>query len=277
MGAISARLRHHVLIILLIKLISRAISALEHLKIDEYFTTNRGPRVVREQGKAEDDLMKQTVLASLGLLAIAAVATPAMAADLPVRPTVKAPPYVPQAYNWSGFYFGINGGYGFGTSSWIGTDNFNINGGLVGGTAGYNWQVGQAVFGLEGDGDWSGIRGSTTTGCPAGCETRNDWLATFRGRLGYAADRFLPYVTGGLAVGDIKATTPGFPGIDTGRAGWTVGGGVEFAIAGPWTAKLEYLYVDLGSANCGFSCGTFTPDNVDLKTNIVRGGINYKF
>jgi outer membrane immunogenic protein len=221
--------------------------------------------------------MKQTVLASLGLLAIAATTSPAMAADLPVRPTVKAPAYVPQAYNWSGFYLGVNGGYGFGTSSFTGTDNFNINGGLVGGTAGYNWQVGQAVFGLEGDGDWSGIKGSTTTGCPAGCETRNDWLATFRGRLGYAADRFLPYITGGLAVGDIKATTPGFPGIDADRTGWTVGGGVEFAIAGPWTAKLEYLYVDLGSANCGISCGTFTPDNVDLKTNIVRGGINYKF
>jgi outer membrane immunogenic protein len=222
--------------------------------------------------------MKRIVLASLGLLAITTTAPPVMAADLAARPPVKAPSYVPPAYyNWSGFYVGINGGYGFGTSSWTGTDNFNINGGLVGGTAGYNWQVGQAVFGLEGDGDWSGIKGSTTTGCPAGCETRNDWLATFRGRLGYAADRFMPYVTGGLAVGDIKATTLGFPGIDTTRTGWTVGGGVEFAIAGPWTAKLEYLYVDLGSADCGFSCGGPAPDNVDLKTNIVRGGINYKF
>jgi outer membrane immunogenic protein len=221
--------------------------------------------------KPEDGSMKRNVLANLGLLAVA-VATSAMAADLPVRPTVKAPAYGPQAYNWSGFYLGINGGYGFGTSSFTGTDSFNINGGLIGGTAGYNWQVGQIVFGLEGDGDWSGIKGSTTN-----FETRNDWLATFRGRLGYAFDRFLPYVTGGLAAGDIKATTLGFSGIDTDRAGWTVGGGVEFAIAGPWTAKLEYLHVDLGSANCGFSCGTFTPDNVDLKTNIVRGGINYKF
>jgi outer membrane immunogenic protein len=222
--------------------------------------------------------MKRIVLASLGLLAAATAAPPLMAADLGTRPPVKAPAYVPPAYyNWTGFYVGINGGYGFGTSNWTGTDNFNTNGGLVGGTVGYNWQVGQAVFGLEGDGDWSGIKGSTTTGCPAGCETRNDWLATFRGRLGYAADRFMPYITGGLAVGDIKATTPGFPGIDTTRTGWTVGGGVEFAIAGPWTAKLEYLYVDLGSADCGFSCGAFAPDNVDLKTNIVRGGINYKF
>lgn len=221
--------------------------------------------------------MKRTVLASLGLLAIAATAAPVMAADLPVRPLAKAPAYGPRAYNWSGFYLGINGGYGFGTSSWTDTDKFKVNGGLVGGTAGYNWQVGQAVFGLEGDGDWSGIKGSTTTGCPLGCETRNNWLATARGRLGYAADRFMPYVTGGLAVGDIKAITPGVPGIDSTRTGWTAGAGVEFAIAGPWTAKVEYLYVDLGSANCGLSCGGLPDDKVDLKSNIVRAGINYKF
>jgi outer membrane immunogenic protein len=227
-------------------------------------------------GKPEDELMKRTVLASVGLLSIAAVATPATAADLPPRPYVKAPAYGPQAYNWSGFYVGVNGGYGFGTSSFTDTNNFDINGGLVGGTVGYNWQVGQGVFGLEGDGDWSDIKGSTTTNCP-GCETRNDWLATFRGRVGYAFDRVLPYVTGGLAAGDIKATTPGFTGIDSDRVGWTVGAGIEFAIAGPWTAKVEYLYVDLGNTNCGLSCGAFTPDNVDLKTNIVRGGINYKF
>jgi outer membrane immunogenic protein len=220
--------------------------------------------------------MKRTVLASLGLLAIAAMATPASAADLPARPYAKAPAYAPQAYNWSGFYVGVNGGYGFGTSSFTDSNNFDVNGGLVGGTVGYNWQVNQGVFGLEGDGDWSDIKGTTTTGCP-GCETRNDWLATFRGRVGYAFDRVLPYATGGLAAGDIKATTPGFTGIDDDRIGWTVGGGVEFSIAGPWTAKLEYLYVDLGKADCGLSCGGFTPDNVDLKENIVRGGVNYKF
>jgi outer membrane immunogenic protein len=228
-------------------------------------------------GKPEDGLMKQTVLASLGLLAIAVTATSAIAADLPVRPVSKAPVYGPQAYNWSGFYLGINGGYGFGKSKWTDTNSFDVRGGLGGGTVGYNWQVGQAVFGLEGDGDWSGLKGSTNTGCPAGCQTRSDWLATARGRLGFAADRLMPYVTGGLAVGDIKATTPGFSGNDNDRTGWTAGGGVEFAIAGPWSAKLEYLYVDLGRSNCGFSCGNFTPDNVNLKANIVRGGINYKF
>jgi len=222
--------------------------------------------------------MKRLLLASLSLMAIAA-ASQAVAADLPRQMPVKAPAYVAPYYNWTGFYLGVNGGYGFGNSNWsgAGTGTFNASGGLIGGTAGYNWQFGQAVVGLEGDGDWSGISGSTNNAlCPGGCQTSNNWLATARGRLGYAADRWLPYVTGGAAFGDIKAAIPGFAGVDTTKAGWTVGAGVEFAINGPWTAKLEYLYVDLGNDNCG-SCGVSSPDNVSLKSNIVRGGINYRF
>jgi outer membrane immunogenic protein len=223
--------------------------------------------------------MKRILLTSLSLAAIAAAATQAMAADLPRQLPVKAPAYVAPYYNWTGFYLGINGGWGFGHSNWngAGTGSFNTNGGLIGGTAGYNWQLGQAVLGLEGDGDWSGINGSTTNSvCPGGCKTSNNWLATARGRLGYAADRWMPYVTGGAAFGDIKASIPGFTGVDTTKAGWTVGAGVEVAIAGPWTAKLEYLFVDLGNAKCAV-CGPSSPDNVSLKENIVRGGINYRF
>lgn len=224
-------------------------------------------------------IMKRILLTSLSLVAIAAAATQAMAADLPRQLPVKAPAYVAPYYNWTGFYLGINGGWGFGNSNWngAGTGSFNTNGGLIGGTAGYNWQLGQAVLGLEGDGDWSGINGTTTNSlCPGGCKTSNNWLATARGRLGYAADRWMPYVTGGAAFGDIKASIPGFTGVDTTKAGWTVGAGVEVAIAGPWTAKLEYLFVDLGNANCAV-CGPSSPDNVSLKENIVRGGINYRF
>ena len=107
--------------------------------------------------------------------------------------------------------------------------------------------MGQAVFGLEGDGDWSIIRGSTTGGACIGtsCETKNSWLATTRGRIGYAFGRFMPYLTGGAAFGDIKATAAGIDSQTTTRAGWTGDGGHEAAIAGPWTAKVEYLYVDL--------------------------------
>jgi outer membrane immunogenic protein len=214
-------------------------------------------------------------VALLGLV----VAGPAPAADLSVAPLYKAPPVVaPTAYNWSGFYLGANGGGGWGTSNRDTAGSLDLSGGVVGGTAGVNWQIGHAVIGLEGDVDWSNLKGSTTsTLCAAGCTTSNDWLATVRGRAGYAFDRFLPYVTGGLAVGDIKASTPGFAGGTQTNAGWTAGGGVELALTNNWTAKAEYLHVDLGNMNCGFSCGVVANNNVSLKSDLVRGGVNFRF
>jgi outer membrane immunogenic protein len=193
------------------------------------------------------------------------------------QPYYKAPAEV-QVYNWTGFYIGINGGGGFGRSQWdsIGS-SFDVSGGLVGGTVGYNYQFGQAVVGVEGDIDWADINGTTNTACPFGCKTTDNWLSTVRGRLGYAADRFMPFVTGGAAFGDIRASTPGFAGASNTEAGWTVGAGLEFAIAGNWTAKAEYLYVDLGKFNCGISCGAAATDNVSFTTNLVRAGVNYRF
>ncbi len=220
--------------------------------------------------------MKTWFIPGAVLLALAA-AVPAGAADLSVAPIYKAPPMVPSAYNWSGFYLGANGGGAWGTSNWDGAGSFNLSGGVIGGTAGFNWQTGHVVLGLEGDVDWSSLHGTTTTLCPAGCNTNNDWLATVRGRAGYAFDRFLPYVTGGLAVGDIRATTPGFPGANQTNAGWTVGGGLEFALTNNWTAKAEYLHVDLGNLNCGFSCGVAAGNNVSVRSDQVRGGLNFRF
>jgi outer membrane immunogenic protein len=220
--------------------------------------------------------MKRVLLA---LVSLAALTGTAAAADLPrpaPAPYYKAPVAVP-VYNWTGFYIGINGGAGFGRSTWDTTGGFNTSGGLVGGTLGYNWQAGQAVFGLEGDIDWANINGTTNNACPFGCKTTDSWLSTVRGRLGYAADRFMPYITGGAAFGNIKASTPGFAGGNSDRAGWTIGAGLEFAIAGNWTAKAEYLYVDLGRFNCGLSCSLFTTDNVSFKTNLIRAGVNYRF
>jgi outer membrane immunogenic protein len=224
--------------------------------------------------------MKRVLLTGV---ALAAQIGSAAAADLPrrVEMPAKAPAYIAAPiYNWTGFYLGINGGGGWGRSSWdaaaASTGSFDLSGGLIGGTAGYNWQMGQVVFGLEGDIDWSNIRGTTLVTCPAGCETRNTWLATVRGRLGYAADRFMPYITGGAAFGDIRANFPG-AGASANKTGWTAGGGVEFSLAGNWTAKAEYLYVDLGRFDCGTACGTAAPDNVSFKTSIVRGGLNYRF
>ena len=217
------------------------------------------------------------ILPAIAVLAL--TATGAVAADLPRSMPTKAPAMIP-AYNWTGFYLGINGGYGWGKSDWtaFGTDA-DPAGGLVGGTIGYNWQTPGSpwVFGLEGDIDWSGIKGSFTNAlCPTGCETRNNWLGTARGRIGYAFDRVMPYLTGGLAVGDIEANQSTFAGVHDTQVGWTVGGGVEAAIAGNWTAKVEYLYVDLGDIDCAAgSCSL--PTNVDFKTNVVRAGLNLRF
>ncbi len=220
--------------------------------------------------------MKRVVLA--GALAVISMTGVAHAADMqrPQAMPAKAPMYMAPVYNWTGMYAGINAGYGWGRSNFNnafgGTGSFDVDGAVVGGTIGYNWQAGQTVFGLEGDVAWSGIKGSTSAGiCAIGsCETRNNWLGTVRGRIGYAFDRVMPFVTGGLAVGDIEASALGFSETKT-KAGWTLGGGVEVALAGPWTAKAEYLYVDLG--NRSFAGGT----NVDFHTNVVRGGLNYRF
>jgi outer membrane immunogenic protein len=208
--------------------------------------------------------MKKLLLASAAMMTLGVAS--ASAADLSVRKTMpyKAQPHA-QTYNWSGFYLGVNGGGGWGDSN--SSDGFR---GLVGGTIGYNYQVSQTVFGLEGDIDWSDL--SRNGSCAAfSCGIRNNWLSTVRGRLGYAFDRFMPYVTGGAAFGDIKTSVAGSGDTNTTKTGWTVGGGLEAAIAGPWTAKAEYLYVNLGSGDSPVG------SSENFKTNIVRAGINYRF
>jgi len=218
--------------------------------------------------------MKNFLLAGIGLLALGVAS--ATAADIPRRQAMpaKAPAYVPPPlYNWTGLYVGINGGGGWGRSDFsapLASGSFNTSGALVGGTLGFNYQMGQVVFGLEGDIDWSNLRGSGTC-AGLSCSVRNNWLGTARGRLGYAIDRFMPYVTGGAAFGDIKTSVAGLGDSRTTKAGWTVGGGIEAAIAGPWTAKVEYLYVDLGRG------GSVLGSDAKFQTNIVRAGLNYRF
>src|SRR5674476_1424626 len=128
-------------------------------------------------------VMKKFLLASAGVLAIGVVS--ASAADLPrQRPMPeKASVYVTPPYNWTGFYVGINGGWGFGRSDIsapVSSGSYDTSGGLVGGTLGYNYQMGQVVFGLEGDIDWSDLHGSAPCAGTT-CETRNNWLSTARG------------------------------------------------------------------------------------------------
>jgi len=188
----------------------------------------------------------------------------------------KAPAVFAPGYSWTGFYLGINGGASLGRSDWSGFgSNTNGTGGVIGFTAGYNWQSGPWVFGLEGDIDWADVKGSfTNSTCPTGCETKNTWLGTGRGRLGYAFDRVMPYITGGAAFGDVKATQAGIGSVSNTNVGWTAGAGVEWAAISNWTAKIEYLYVDLGNASCA-SC--LPVSNVDFRTHLVRAGLNFRF
>lgn len=234
--------------------------------------------------------MKRTFAAASVL---AAAVSTAMAADLPVKAFAPPPP------GWTGPYGGIVGGFGVGHSdqtdpgavplpvaSLLTFDgHYSLSGGFVGGTLGYNWQRGAWVYGLEGDFSWADLSGSSGV-CgngaapPHPCGTKLDALGTFRGRLGYATganNDWLFYATGGLAIGDVKgwdAFGPTF-GNDW-RAGWTVGAGVETRFAPNWTAKLEYLYVDLGNAQV-FNSLPGVPESVSLTANLVRAGVNYSF
>jgi outer membrane immunogenic protein len=217
--------------------------------------------------------------AGVAALSLLATSFSAEAADIP-RPYYKAAPRAVVAYyNWTGFYAGIYGGYGWGSSDWsaVPSASNKPKGGVFGGTLGYNYQVGSVVWGLEGDLGWSGVKGSATCVGVFTCETSNTYLGTIRGRVGYAFDRWLPYITAGGAYGNIKATTS-LAGISASTSkdkfGWTAGAGLEYAFLGNWSAKLEYLYVDLGSFDTGPAP---IVNNVSFKENIVRAGLNYKF
>jgi len=212
----------------------------------------------------------------------------AFAADLPVAPPPRAPAtYVPVSvpyFNWTGIYIGINGGYDYGVSNWTNpsfpaTGNFNPAGFLIGGTVGGNYQMGSFVVGVEGDGDWTNLNATTSNFCGVGCETKSDWLATVRGRAGYAWDRVLFYGTGGVAFANVQASAGVLPFSSSTQVGWTAGAGIEYAFSPNWTAKVEYLFVDLGNATCPVgSCslgGNST--TVSLNENVIRGGINFKF
>jgi outer membrane immunogenic protein len=230
----------------------------------------------------------------------------AFAADLPPSPPPRAPAaYVPAVlpvYNWGGVYVGINGGWGWGNVKYTAnaagafpgtTGSLHDNGGIVGGTLGANFQAGAFVFGVEGDWDYSGINtGTTSSICnfSGQCQTGNNWLATLRGRAGYAADRVLFYITAGGAFANVQTTFNGVKTTHT-QSGWTAGAGLEWAFADNWTAKVEYLYVNLGngSVNCattaciaastplGGPAGPPIPVSVGLTENLFRVGVNYKF
>jgi outer membrane immunogenic protein len=217
----------------------------------------------------------------------------ALAGDL--SPPAIGPPGLPandnvSAARWGGAYLGINGGFGAGSSQWtlggVPSSVFNTDGFLFGGTLGFNYPVSEVLFGVEGDLDWSSLNGSTAGcavnagGAVAACETKNNVLGTARARVGYAAERTLIYVTGGAAFGNVQAgLNPPATFDSTMRVGWAAGAGVEYAFWGNWSAKAEYLFVDLGTASCTTvaNCGSAAGASVPLTENLVRGGFNYRF
>jgi len=234
--------------------------------------------------------MKKFLLSAAAIL----IVSPAVAADLS-RPVLKAP-MMPPAYSWTGFYIGVNGGGAWGESRYdftgVGTTtgNFNISGGFVGGTFGYNWQVTNWVLGIEGDIDAADIKGSALCPNPSfTCAVKDEWLATVRGRLGFLVNpNWLIYGTAGLAVGGFKhAYTETRPGVATRattdsdtRAGWTAGGGVEYAFTRQWSLGVEYLYMDFGTSSLNEPVTGPVPSSAatfDDKSHVVRAKVNYKF
>jgi outer membrane immunogenic protein len=191
-------------------------------------------------------------------------------------------------YNWTGFYVGGTIGYGWGDNrilnqfTNVGTETFDVDGFVGGLTVGYNWQRpgSRMVGGIELDASYSGIDGflavSPGFGCGDGCASSLKGLGTLRGRLGHTFERTMLYATAGFALGRITGTSAVIGPLSATATGWTLGAGMEYALARNWTAKLEYLYVDLGDTVFGFA-GASPLAVADLQVNIVRIGANYRW
>ena len=248
--------------------------------------------------------MKVAALGSTTLAlgaALVAGAGAASAADLPARVYTKAPPMVVQAYNWTGFYAGVNAGLGFGRSK---TDvavggildphsRLGGLGALGGAQIGYNLQtgnflgLGNLVFGVEADIQGASLEDNRTcmficaNGTGLNVHQKLDWFGTARGRVGIASGSVLSYFTGGFAYGSVKTNISDLAGVvndsySSTRTGWTIGSGVEAALGGNWTGKVEYLYVDLGTQSGANPVAGYTYSS-EVREHIFRAGLNYRF
>jgi outer membrane immunogenic protein len=249
--------------------------------------------------------MLRTVMSAVGALGLVGAA---QAADLPERAAPPAPlPAVAPVYSWEGFYFGVHAGVLWSTSDvfFAGGSPFYANlvaagqrpreldleeTAFIGGAqAGYNAQLGALVVGLEADLSYvsldqsaSFVGGRVTTTA----SSEMNLFGTVRARVGYAAGRFMPYVTGGLAYGVVDSSLRFTQGATTSVvsdedlvAGWTVGGGAEYAVTNAWTVRGEYLYYDLGeqSVLVRNTQGQTATWDFDHRGHIARVGANYKF
>lgn len=218
-------------------------------------------------------------LLTLSLAAAALMTAPAFAADLGVYapapsysdPIEMAPANVVQVKDWTGAYVGVIGGYARGESEHTvpGSAVFDVDGWTIGGEAGYNFHLdNDVVVGVAGDLSWTNLDGETGV-----TKTDIDWLGTVRGRVGYAFDTFVPYVTGGFALADVNAEGAGYS-IKELQAGWTAGAGAELAVGENLSVKAEYLYVDLN----GDTVFGDNPAQVpETRTHVIRLGTGFKF
>jgi outer membrane immunogenic protein len=215
---------------------------------------------------------------------------PALAADLDWRgggSLKDEPVYVPRyRFSWTGFYLGVNAGYAWGDSSTFSEEGFGAADGFVvqpsgwqgGIQGGYNWQVENLVLGIEADLGLLGADAGESSGL-AFVETDYGAFGDLTARLGWAEDRWLFSVKGGLAIANIE-TRAGVSGGDVTdndetHAGWTLGAGVEYAFQPDWSLKIEYMYMDFGEDTSSNAAGdAFRHDN-DLHS--IKVGVNYRF
>jgi outer membrane immunogenic protein len=244
--------------------------------------------------------LKVVMLTSMVVVGVG-LATAASAADLAVQaPAYKAAPVV-LPFSWTGCYLGVEGGGVWGRSKDTDSDptnvnfglpinnGFNVSGGLAGGTAGCNYQMSSWVFGLENDISWTNASGSASDNAPfntgATSQTKEKWLDTLRGRIGFAWDKALIYGTGGAAFAGTDVHVCGFQTCASDsqtRTGWVAGAGIEYAAWDHVTLKLEYLHADFGTGtyinpSVQGVAGTIVTRDVPLTNDIVRAGVNYKF
>jgi outer membrane immunogenic protein len=248
-----------------------------------------------EPGGALELLMKWgAVIGGVAFAAIAAlpaslsVSLPAQAADVAIGPRPSAPPpstYIPAPFFWTGFYVGVAAGYGWGHAPFTGpTDSTSVSapvkGFVAGGVTGINYQIGWAVFGVEGDFLYNSVKGSVLDSSFNNLETNVFWTASLTARFGVAFDRLLVYGKGGGAFDyDRDLVTFDKGGSSTGsinHAGWTVGGGTEYAITEHWTGRIEYDYFKFASKGVMFT-GTHTGGGiVGLNLNQIKLVAAYK-
>jgi outer membrane immunogenic protein len=236
--------------------------------------------------------MKKFLLGTLGL---AAMAAPALAADLPAA--YKAPPVVTPVYDWTGFYIGGNGGWGQVNNCWdvdvagvfAREGCLNSQGGVVGGQAGYRWQIGPAVFGVEGQGDWASLSSSHNSVLDPTITlgTKVNGFGVFSGQIGYASGQALFYVKGGGAVTsgtfplNDAATNIGLASASSTRWGASAGAGFEWLLTPNWSVGLDYNHLFMGSANDTFAVASpvfgGALNRIDQEVDVVTIRVNYKF